>query len=46
VVRSGELLCPGNTGEEIKSRVEEGTLILEPPCKFCEYDVLCGRRFQ
>jgi RecB family exonuclease len=46
VVRSGQLLCPGNNGEEIKARVEEGTLILEPPCKFCEYDVLCGRRFQ
>ncbi|MGD9947657.1 MAG: PD-(D/E)XK nuclease family protein [Desulfobulbus sp.] len=46
VVKSGTLLCPGNNGEDIESRVEEGKLILEPPCRFCEYEVLCGRRFQ
>ena len=45
-VRSGTLLCPGNNDEDIESRVEEGKLILEPPCRFCEYVVLCGRKFQ
>jgi len=45
-VRSGVLFCPGNNGEDIESRVEEGKLILEPPCRFCEYEILCGRRFQ
>lgn len=47
IVKSGRLDCPGN-GEEVTSRVEveEEQLILEPPCRFCDYDVLCGRRFQ
>jgi len=44
VLNSGLVTCPGN-GDEVESRLEDGRLILEPPCRFCDYDVLCGRRF-
>ncbi len=44
VLSSGIVLCPGN-GDEVESRLEKGRLLLEPPCKFCNYGVLCGRRF-
>ncbi|MCP3955873.1 MAG: PD-(D/E)XK nuclease family protein, partial [Desulfobacterales bacterium] len=44
VLKSGIVFCPGN-GDEVKSTFDKGRLTLEPPCRFCEYDVLCGRRF-
>ncbi len=44
VLKSGLVLCPGN-GEEVESRLDEDRLVLEPTCRFCDYDVLCGRRF-
>ena len=44
VVKNGIVLCPGN-GDEVESRLEDDRLIIEPPCRFCDYDVLCGRRF-
>lgn len=43
-LNSGVVLCPGN-GDEVKSSLDEGRLTLETPCRFCDYDVLCGRRF-
>jgi hypothetical protein len=45
LLNSGLVLCPGN-GDEVKSKLDDKLLILEPPCRFCDYDVLCGRRFQ
>ncbi|MEA3548576.1 MAG: PD-(D/E)XK nuclease family protein, partial [Thermodesulfobacteriota bacterium] len=45
VIESGLVLCPGN-GEEVESGLEDNRLIMEPPCRFCDYDVLCGRRFK
>ncbi len=44
ILKSGLVFCPGN-GDEVESRIEDEQLILEPPCRFCDYDVLCGRRF-
>jgi len=43
-LNKGNIKCPGN-GEEVQSRLDEDRLILEPPCRFCDYDVLCGKRF-
>lgn len=45
LLKKGFVLCPGNRGEEIKAELTEEQLIMEPPCKFCDYDVLCGKRF-
>lgn len=44
VLKSGLVLCPGND-EEVESRLDDDRIVLEPPCRFCDYDVLCGRRF-
>lgn len=44
VLDTGLVPCPGND-EDVKSGFEAGRLILEPPCRFCDYDILCGRRF-
>ncbi len=44
VIGTGLVLCPGN-GEDVKSSFDGERLILETPCRFCDYDVLCGRRF-
>ena len=45
ILKSGLVLCPGNSGEDIKAELTDDLLIMEPPCRFCDYDVLCGRRF-
>jgi hypothetical protein len=45
VLNAGIVSCPGNGDDKVESRLEDDRLILEPPCKFCDYDVLCGRRF-
>lgn len=47
LLKSGQVGCPGcETDDNIpKSEIKEGRLFIEPPCRFCEYDVLCGRRF-
>ena len=47
---SGELSAPGLPERpELPVRDEdsltEGRLLLEPPCRFCEYGALCGRTF-
>jgi ATP-dependent helicase/nuclease subunit B len=44
ILEKGEIKCPGNS-EEVQSRLEGDRLVLEPPCRFCDYDVLCGNRF-
>ena len=44
LLEKGEVKCPGN-GEEVQSRLESDRLVLESPCRFCDYDVLCGNRF-
>jgi len=44
VLEAGMVLCPGN-GEAVESSLDGDILTLEPPCRFCDYDVLCGRRF-
>jgi len=43
-LNKGNIKCPGN-GEQVQGRLEGDRLILEPPCRFCDYDVLCGNRF-
>ncbi len=43
-INDGIISSPGNSEEEIKGRLEDDRLVLEPPCRICEYDVLCGRR--
>lgn len=45
VLNAGMISCPGNGGDKVESRFADDRLILEPPCRFCDYDVLCGRRF-
>jgi ATP-dependent helicase/nuclease subunit B len=44
VLNSGLVRCPGN-GDEVKAKLDGDSLILETPCRFCDYDVLCGKRF-
>lgn len=44
LLKKGKIECPGKE-EEIESRVEKGRLTLEPPCRFCDYEVLCGNKF-
>ena len=43
---AGQLQAPGvglTAAEERKgSRVEDGLLVMQPPCKFCEFGGLCG----
>jgi hypothetical protein len=48
LIGSGQVRCPGcEIDNNIpKSEIKEGRLFIEPPCRFCEYDVLCGRRFK
>ncbi len=39
------LAAPGAGGEEVtRSRIVDGAMRLAPPCQYCDYDVLCGRR--
>lgn len=45
LLAKGVVLCPGNSDEDIKAELTEDQLIMQPPCRFCDYDVLCGRRF-
>jgi len=44
ILEAGQVLCPGN-GEEVESSLVGNRLTLQPSCRFCDYDVLCGRRF-
>lgn len=44
-INKGIVTSPGNNGEEIKASLNDGKLQLSPPCHFCEYDTLCGKRF-
>ena len=43
-LNKGNVKCPGN-GEKVQGRLENDRLIVEPPCRFCDYDVLCGNKF-
>jgi hypothetical protein len=43
LLNDGIVLSPGNGEDEIKGRLEDDRLILEPPCRICDYGVLCGR---
>ncbi len=47
LLKSGQVGCPGceKDNDVPKSEIKEGRLTVEPSCRFCEYDVLCGRRF-
>lgn len=39
------LTAPGAGGEEVsRSRIVDGAMRLAPPCQYCDYDGLCGRR--
>ena len=49
-VRRGNLVAPaineeGQAAKPIADRVEEGRLVLSPPCRYCEYGALCGNAF-
>ncbi len=43
-LKKGNVLCPGNGPMDVESKFTEECLLMEPPCRFCDYDVLCGRR--
>lgn len=50
-VRTGELTATANPDEAglleaVKTEVVDDILKLEPPCRFCEYGVLCGTSFE
>lgn len=41
---TGLLVAPGTDGSTGRSRLVDGTLAIAPPCGFCAFDGLCGRR--
>ena len=44
ILTAGHVLCTG-IGEDVEASLTADGLVMQPPCKFCDYDVLCGRRF-
>lgn len=47
-VSKGELLAPGVVDEQhvpVTEITEEETLVVQPPCRFCEFEGVCGRRY-
>ena len=50
-LRSGLVLAPGDRDEKrelvlSESTLEDGKLVLVPPCRFCQFDALCGHAFK
>jgi hypothetical protein len=45
IINKEVVSCPGNGDEEIHAALTDGKLQLAPPCHFCDYNVLCGKRF-
>lgn len=44
LLTAGNVFCNGGE-EKVEAELSDDRLVLPPPCKFCDYDVLCGRRF-
>lgn len=42
-VSRGMLEAPGAAGDEVRSSFSPGGLAVAPPCKYCGFNVLCGR---
>jgi hypothetical protein len=47
-VRMGTLVAPGVVDDKHQPQTaitEKKALVLEPPCRYCEFDGVCGRRY-
>jgi hypothetical protein len=44
-IEEGKFTAPANGDPPEEDALEDGTLVLEPPCGFCDYAALCGRAF-
>jgi len=44
-IETGEFTAPANGDPPEEDALEDGVLVLEPPCRFCDYAALCGRAF-
>jgi len=49
-VRRGNLVAPaigedGRAAKPVSDHVDEGGLVLSPPCRYCEFSALCGAAF-
>ncbi len=40
----GEVLAPAADGTEIEGALAHGVITIAPPCKYCDFDALCGLR--
>jgi hypothetical protein len=38
----GELVAPAADGTEVEGAREHEALTIAPPCKYCEFDAICG----